>query len=137
MTATSWVVCMTAWIVIICIAAPLVIAAEFRDSVLGGIAKAGILTVAVLACIGTYKAMYWAQNNTESGKRALIDQKSNLNGGLERTVTVYTADGKIMAQYKGRIDIEGNDGGYVIFDYNGKRYTYYNCFVESVADIDG
>lgn len=38
-------------------------------------------------------------------------------------------------QYTGKIDIEGNDGGYVLFDYEGKRYTYYNCFVESIADI--
>ena len=36
-----------------------------------------------------------------------------------------------------RIDIEGNDGGYVLFDYQGKRYTYYNCFVESIAEIGG
>lgn len=34
------------------------------------------------------------------------------------------------------IDIDTNDGGYVKFDFNGKRYIYYNCFVESIADID-
>lgn len=28
------------------------------------------------------------------------------------------------------------NGGYVKFDFNGKRYIYYNCFVESIADID-
>lgn len=56
--------------------------------------------------------------------------------GLERTVTVYTANGEIIAQYNGIIDIEGNDGGYVLFDFEGKRYTYYNCFVESIANID-
>lgn len=33
-------------------------------------------------------------------------------------------------------DIATNDGGYVKFDFNGKRYIYYNCFVESIADID-
>lgn len=50
-------------------------------------------------------------------------------------MTIYTADGEIIAQYTGKIDIEGNDGGYVLFDYEGKRYTYYNCFVESIAEI--
>ena len=37
---------------------------------------------------------------------------------------------------EGKIDIDSNEGGYVKFDYDGKRYIYYNCFVESVADID-
>ena len=58
------------------------------------------------------------------------------NGGMQRTITVYTADGKELATYKGKIDIDTNDGGYVKFDFNGKRYIYYNCFVESIADID-
>lgn len=66
---------------------------------------------------------------------SVTDQKSDLDNGLERTVTIYTADGEIIAQYTGKIDIEGNDGGYVLFDYEGKRYTYYNCFVESIAEI--
>lgn len=76
---------------------------------------------------------FWYCNNTAKGIRALTDQRSNLSNGLERTVTVYTADGKVLAQYTGRIDIEPNDGGYVKFDFGGKRYIYYNCFVESIA----
>lgn len=62
------------------------------------------------------------------------DIKSDLNGGLDRIINVYTADGKVLASYEGRIDIETNDGGYVKFDYDGKRYVYYNCFVETIAD---
>lgn len=58
------------------------------------------------------------------------------NGGMQRTITVYTADGKELATYEGKIDIDTNEGGYVKFDFNGKRYMYYNCFVESIADID-
>lgn len=53
---------------------------------------------------------------------------------MNRIINVYTADGKIIASYEGRIDIETNDGGYVKFDYDGKRYVYYNCFVETIAD---
>lgn len=91
---------------------------------------------AVLAAVLTLFGMLWYYGNTASGQRALVDQKSDLNNGLERTITVYTADGKVLAQYTGEIDIEGNDGGYVLFDFDGKRYTYYNCFVESVAEIE-
>ena len=78
----------------------------------------------------------WYYTNTESGQRALVDQQSELSGGLDRTITIYTADGNVIAEYSGKIDIEGNDGGYVLFDFEGKRYTYYNCFVESIADIN-
>ena len=78
---------------------------------------------------------FWYYKNTADGQRAMVDQRSNFNNGLERTITVYTATGDIIAQYQGQIDIEGNDGGYVIFDFEGKRYMYYNCFVESIADI--
>lgn len=71
-----------------------------------------------------------------SWDRMVTDMKSDVNGGMQRTITVYTADGKELATYEGKIDIETNDGGYVKFDFNGKRYIYYNCFVESIADID-
>lgn len=93
------------------------------------------VVVAIAILIGMYSGMHWYYTSTASGQRDLTDERSELSGGLERTITVYTADGKIIAQYTGKIDIEGNDGGYVLFDYNGKRYTYYNCFVESIAEI--
>lgn len=93
------------------------------------------VVAAILLILGLFFGMRWYFQNTASGQRALTDQKSNLGNGLERTVTIYTADGEIIAQYTGKIDIEGNDGGYVLFDYEGKRYTYYNCFVESIAEI--
>lgn len=92
--------------------------------------------VSLALVIGLFCGLRWYFNNTASGQRALTDQKSELANGLNRTVTVYTADGNVIAQYKGIIDIEGNDGGYVLFDFEGKRYTYYNCFVESIADIE-
>lgn len=99
-------------------------------------AKVASVIAAVVLSFALLFGMMWYFQNTASGNRALIDKKSELSGGIERTITVYTADGKIIAQYTGKIDIEGNDGGYVLFDYNGKRYTYYNCFVESIANID-
>lgn len=94
------------------------------------------ISISIILTIGLLIVMLWYYDSTASGQRALVDQKSELNNGIERTITVYTADGKVLAEYTGEIDIEGNDGGYVLFDYNGKRYTYYNCFVESIAEID-
>ena len=66
--------------------------------------------------------------------RAITDAKSEIGNGLNRTITVYTANGDVIAEYKGKIDIQESEGGYVKFDYNGKRYIYYNCFVETIAD---
>lgn len=94
----------------------------------------GVASVAAVAI--TLVIMLWYYGNTASGQRAIVSQKSDLSGGLQRTVTVYTADGEVIARYSGEIDIQGNDGGYVLFDFNGKRYTYYNCFVESIAEIE-
>ena len=70
----------------------------------------------------------------ESVERGVVDIKSEF-GGLDRIIRVYTADGEIIAEYEGKIDIAATDGGYVKFDHEGKRYIYYNCFVETIADI--
>lgn len=93
------------------------------------------ITVAVLLIAALLFGMLWFYKNTAMGQRAMIDQKSSLGNGLERTVVVYTANGDIIAEYTGMIDIEANDGGYIKFDFEGKRYMYYNCFVESIAEI--
>ena len=101
------------------------------------VARITIPIICVLATIGLLIGMLWYFGNTSSGQRAMVDQQSDLGNGLNRIVRVYTANGDIIAEFEGKIDIEGNDGGYVLFDYQGKRYTYYNCFVESIAEIGG
>lgn len=66
--------------------------------------------------------------------RACTDFKSDVAGGLQREINIYTANGDLMAHYEGKIDIESSEGGYVKFDFEGKRYIYYNCFVETIAE---
>lgn len=92
--------------------------------IVGAIIAAIIVALVVILCGGA------------SCQRSCTDIKSNLQNGLERTVTVYTANGDVIAEYHGKIDIADADGGYVKFDFEGKRYIYYNCFVESIADIN-
>ena len=77
---------------------------------------------------------FWYYNNTASGIRARTDEQSELQLGLNRIITIYTANGNVLKQYEGKIDIE-QDQGYVKFDWNGKRYIYYSCYVETIADI--
>lgn len=62
---------------------------------------------------------------TESGQRALKDQKSNFGDGIERTVTVYDINGEIIEQYSGKFDVE-TTSEYIIFDdENDKRHMIY------------
>lgn len=68
-------------------------------------------------------------------QRKWVDIKSEWGNGLDRVINVYTANGDLLATYKGKIDLAETEGGYVKFDFEGKRYIYYNCFVETIADI--
>lgn len=96
--------------------------------------KKRICGLAVIVCILVCTVI--GVTGCSTINRAVTDVKSDITGGLQRTITVYTADGKKLATYEGKIDIETNNGGYVKFDFDGKRYIYYNCFVETIADIN-
>ncbi len=67
--------------------------------------------------------------NTESGKRAIKDMKSETSGGIDRVVSVYDVSGELIKEYKGKFDVEvGNANGnpYIVFDdENDKRHIIY------------
>lgn len=94
------------------------------------------IIIGIALILALFLGMRWYFNSTASGQRALVDERSNLNNGIERVINVYTADGNKIATYEGKIDIDMNDGGYVKFDFEGKRYIYYNCFIETIANIN-
>lgn len=89
--------------------------------------KAGIITVLVcviilLACIFFFK---WYYSSTASGARALKDQESNFNKGLNREITITAEDGREIYHYKGKCDIETQDR-YILFEgEDGLRRTIY------------
>ena len=128
MTISGWV--LFGFIVAMAFAIAFVISLDFGKS-----GKAISSIIAGFISLIALGGMLWYFNCTADGQRQIVDQRSNLSNGLDRIVTVYTADGDVIAQYEGQIDIEANDGGYIKFDFEGKRYMYYNCFVESIADI--
>lgn len=90
--------------------------------------KKKILTAVIISTIALTGCASW--------NRGVQDIKGDLAGGINRTIIVYTANGDVLAKYKGKIDIEANQGGYIKFDYKGKRYIYYNCFVESIGELE-
>ena len=68
-----------------------------------------------------------------SVERGMKDMKSELSGGLNRTVNVYSKNGDLIASYDGKIDIEDSENcNKVKFELDGKRYIYYNCQVEVI-----
>lgn len=67
-----------------------------------------------------------------STQRACKSCNSDMAGGLNRVVNVYSLDGNLIASYEGLIDIDDNENGSIMFDLNGKRYVYYNAIIEVI-----
>ena len=66
----------------------------------------------------------------ESWSRSIKSFKSDVGGGLERTVTVYDYNGNEIKKYEGKFDIQESESK-VMFDVNGKRVQIYNAVVIS------
>lgn len=89
--------------------------------------KLGI--IAILICLlvwfGAFFGLKWYYGSTASGARALKDQQSNLNQGLNRQITITAEDGREIYHYKGKCDIETQDR-YILFEgEDGLRRTIY------------
>ncbi len=92
--------------------------------------KIGIIigvVVAVLLILGI--VIFFVRSSTQ---RTLKDIQSEYTGGLNRTVNVYSYDGKKIATYDGKIDIAEKNSNIVKFELKGKRYIYYNALVEVI-----
>lgn len=87
--------------------------------------KIAIIAITISMLLGTSCA---------SLGRAGKDIQSDFSGGLERTLTVYNANGEVLKTYKGKIDLASTEGGIVKFDLNGQRIMYYNCYVEVIEE---
>ena len=67
-----------------------------------------------------------------STQRSCKSCQSDMSGGLNRIINVYTLDGELIAAYEGLIDIDDNENGSIMFDLDGKRYVYYNAIIEVI-----
>ena len=85
-----------------------------------------------LGIVGCLLTILISGASCSSCDRTVKDIGSDINGGLNRTVKVYDFNGRVITTYKGKIDLEPNDSGVVKFELNGKRYMYYNAFVEVI-----
>ena len=80
-----------------------------------------VLTVGILAIAGC-----------ASTQRSCKSCQSDIAGGLDRIVNIYTLNGELLATYEGLIDIDDNENDSIMFDLDGKRYVYYNAIIEVI-----
>ena len=122
MTIISIVILVLAAVItlIAVIACAYMAAAEKSPSYIAGAVAALIVGVAICAGI------VWWSFGTESGKRAYKDQQSNIEGGIQRTVSVYDVNGELIKEYSGKFDIETDNESYILFDdEDGHRHIIY------------
>lgn len=68
-----------------------------------------------------------------SCSRSVKSISSDIDGGLDRTVTLYDNTGNEIKSWHGKIDLESNDQE-VFFDLNGKRVIIQGGVVVSEED---
>lgn len=79
----------------------------------------------IILVIGLYAVLNWYYSKTASGLRAMKSQESNFTNGIEREVTVYDVNGKVIKRYDGRFDVDYDDNRIIFDDENGKRHVIY------------
>lgn len=89
------------------------------------IAITGLVVLAIVAVI-------YFMTGTATFKRNIKNIRSEVTGGLERTVKIYSINGELLAEHEGFIDVTFDDSGRVLFELNGKRYVYQNAIVEVI-----
>ena len=85
-----------------------------------GISKKTIIVIIAVVLIGA--GILFGIFGTQSGKRAVKSFFSDFGGGLDRTMTVYEYNGKEIAKYEGKMDIQYEDNRVLFDDENGKRH---------------
>ena len=80
--------------------------------------------VAVLIMISGC-GVHWYFTSTASGIRTAVNFKSNVNNGMEREITVYNADGKVIMHMKGKFDIEHSNRSLQYIDQNHMKHNIY------------
>lgn len=95
--------------------------------------KVKLILLAVLCAAMLCLTLLGGCTGCATWQRSCKSCQSEIAGGLDRTVNVYSYNGELIASYTGKIDIEENESK-VLFDMDGKRYIYYNALVEVIEN---
>lgn len=90
------------------------------------------LLITALVAVGICWGGHWYCGSTAEGIRAMKDQQSNFNNGLNREITITAEDGREIFSYQGKCDIEHNDG-YILFETeDNKRVMIYYGVTDTI-----
>ena len=89
-----------------------------------------LITIIVIG--GLILGLSWFYNNTGSGLRAMKDQQSNLNNGINRNIKVVESDGFVSYEFSGKADLEMHDD-YIVFESEGKRTIIYKSYTSTIV----
>lgn len=96
--------------------------------------------IAICIMVGVVYFVGWYNKNTASGQRNVKDFQSNIQGGLEREITITAEDGREIFRYEGKVDIETKHEGnanYILFESEeGLRYIIYYGVQDTVLIIE-
>lgn len=131
MTLGAGVLCLIFTICIVGFGVFIAYMAYEDDSIIGMIIS---IIVTLIMAIAIWVGSFWYYNNTEDGARALKTQDSNFNGGIERQVIVYDANGDVIEEYQGKFDVEYDSNQILFDDENGQRHII--CFGSGTVIIN-
>ena len=95
------------------------------------------ILITIIVVGGLILGFSWFYNNTGSGLRAMKDQQSNLNNGINRDIKVIESDGSVPYEFSGKADLEMHDD-YIVFESDGKRTIIYKSYTSTIiiTEID-
>ena len=132
MTVGAIVTCLVLTLIFVgCGAFVAYVAYDMGDGVIGTIIS---IVITLVITIAMWVGTAWYFNNTEEGARALKTQDSNFNGGIERQVIVYDANGDIIEEYQGKFDVEYESNQILFDDEDGQRHII--CFGSGTVIIN-
>lgn len=83
--------------------------------------KKKVLTYILVALGAIIVSTFLTLRFSASFQREMKDWQSDISGGLNRTVKVYSNDGTEIGVWQGKIDVDVSESGRIKFDLDGKR----------------
>ena len=91
---------------------------EFKNGIISFVIGMFILLIIIGGQLFYFK-------KTESGKRALKTQQSELGSGIEREIKVYDVTGNEIEVFRGKFDIEYDNDRILFDDEKGNRHIIF------------
>ena len=122
MTVGGIILCIIGTVIVLIVAGLIAFSLIDNDA---KVASLAVVAVGMAIIAGIWVFGNWWYSSTEEGKRAVKTQDSNFNGGITREVMVYDMDGDLLAEYRGRFDVDYTDERVMFDDENGQRHIIY------------